>query len=86
MQASGKVRADLSEWGEGPDRGAFLYVHNEGQEETTTEIKLRAVYTSAEPWFTVGHAEIRPTDRKEPATTRLTVQMQAGDIQVFRLT
>ncbi|MBP2111205.1 beta-galactosidase [Paenibacillus silagei] len=86
VQASGKVRADLSEWGEGTDRGAFLYVHNEGQEETTTEIKLRAVYTSAEPWFTCGHAEIRPTDRKEPATTRLTVQMQAGDIQVFRLT
>jgi beta-galactosidase len=85
VQVSGGVRADLSEWNVEKDRGAFLYVHNEGNELAEAEVTLPAVYTSAEPWFDDGDAKIQPIDPLKPLITHLSMRIEAGDVQVFRL-
>jgi len=85
VQASGGVRADLSEWEGEQDRGAFLYVHNEGDMAVKADVTLGIVYTSVEPWFDDGSAEIQPMNLLKPTTTKLTVRVEAGDVQVFRL-
>ncbi|MNV81452.1 hypothetical protein D3C71_1751190 [compost metagenome] len=85
VQVSGGVRADLSEWEVEEDRGAFLYVHNEGNTLAEAKVTLPANYTSAEPWFDDGNAKIQPINPFEPSTTQLSIRVEAGDVQVFRL-
>ncbi|MEK4350851.1 alpha-amylase family protein [Paenibacillus sp. FSL R5-0475] len=85
VQVSGGVRADLSEWEVEEDRGAFLYVHNEGKTLAEAKVTLPANYTSAEPWFDDGNAKIQPINPFEPSTTHLSIRVEAGDVQVFRL-
>ncbi|MFC5404136.1 beta-galactosidase [Cohnella soli] len=79
---SGSVRADLSEWEQDGKLQRLLFVHNWGQETTVGEVKLPSACKMATPWFEDG-AETAERDTTRPE--RLSIRLEAGDIQVYQL-
>ncbi|WP_161601635.1 beta-galactosidase [Paenibacillus luteus] len=79
---SGTLRADLLEREHEGKLERLLFVHNWGVEATYGTVQLPAAFGQALPWFEDGSAAV---SKSVAATELLNIQLEAGDIQVYRL-